>query len=221
MKIQITDFNNADNIISEDSNHEWQEIEDILLEMPLHLKASDQAGLQGNPIFDPVGTNSYIKEKLVSQGWDANIPIPEKYSFMGTDVDFGKNKIIVEVQFSNYPFLLNNTLRSELFFQGHIQLTGDNIETVIIITKDHMFPASNSTLYYEQGKNQLTALAKHNVFDVPIRLVGIFEEYKGNVDAIWTTYDNPRYSRTVVKKQERKCNIQPGRSPRSRATITF
>ncbi len=122
MQLQVTDFNNAGNIISGNSSQEWKEIQNILLEMPLHLKASDQAGLQGNPIFDPVGTNSYIKEKLVSQKWAANISIPVEYSFMGTDVDFGKSKIIIEVQFSNYPFLLNNILRSELFFQGHIKL---------------------------------------------------------------------------------------------------
>lgn len=39
-----------------------------------------------------------------------------------------------------------------------------------------MFPASNSTLYYEQAVNQLTALIKYQVFDVPIRLIGLFEQ---------------------------------------------
>jgi len=29
------------------------------------IKASDQTGIQGNPIFDPVGTNEYIKAALV------------------------------------------------------------------------------------------------------------------------------------------------------------
>ena len=142
MLVDIADFNNAGEIIEAESISEWEELYSVLTEMPLHIKSADQAGLQGNPIFDPVGTNSYIKEKLLEKKWGANLPIPEEYAFMGTDIDFGKNNILLEVQFSNYPFLLNNILRSELFFQGNIQFTSKKINTVIIVTKGHMFPAS-------------------------------------------------------------------------------
>ncbi|MFM2063962.1 MAG: hypothetical protein RLZZ507_3633 [Cyanobacteriota bacterium] len=41
-------------------HQEWEEINTVLSQMPLHIKASDQAGIQGNLIFDPVGTNEYI-----------------------------------------------------------------------------------------------------------------------------------------------------------------
>ncbi|MEH2284834.1 MAG: hypothetical protein V7K90_26540 [Nostoc sp.] len=58
---------------------------------------------------------------------------------------------------SNYPFLLNNTLRSELFFKAKTEFVGYPTNLVIIVTKALMFPASNSTLYYEQAVNQLTA----------------------------------------------------------------
>lgn len=220
MLIQIADFNGSKDLIENEANNEWGNIEEVLSMMPLHLKASDQAGIQGSAIFDPVGTNGYIKDGLVERGWLANIPIPKEYSFIGTDVDFGKNKIIVEVQFSNYPFLLNNILRSELFYKGKIKLTGKEIAGVIVITKCHMFPSSNSTLYYEQGYNQIDALSKHNVFDVPIRLVGIKENYGSDIDSIWTEYDSARYSRTVSSRLSKKCNISAGRSANSRSVIT-
>ena len=74
--------------------------------MPLHIKASDQAGIQGNPIFDPVGTNEYVKTALIQYNWQSNLPIPVAYSFLGKEVDFGKAGIIIEIQFSNYPYLL-------------------------------------------------------------------------------------------------------------------
>ncbi|MBC6421058.1 MAG: hypothetical protein GDA43_25880 [Hormoscilla sp. SP5CHS1] len=119
--------------------------------MPLHLKASSQAGLQGYPIFDPVGTNEYIKTELVNLGWKPNISIPKQYNFLGTHIDAGKAGAIVENQFSNYPFLLNNTIRSEFFFKAETRFSGSATKLVIIITKAHMFPASNSTLYYEQA----------------------------------------------------------------------
>lgn len=55
--IQYADFNGAEAVINSNFNHEWDNISWILTEMPLHIKASVQAGRQGNPIFDPVGTN--------------------------------------------------------------------------------------------------------------------------------------------------------------------
>ena len=88
---------------------------------------------------------------------------------------------------------------------------------MIIVTKAHMFPASNSTLYYEQAQKQLDELARHKVFNVPIRLVGLFEQIYGETEAIFTEYENPRYSRTVVERKSVKCTMVPGKLSRSRA----
>jgi hypothetical protein len=184
--------------------------------MPLHLKASDQAGIQGNPIFDPVGTNEYIKAAFMSCGWQSNIPIPVSYRFLGTDIDFAKAGIVIEIQFSNYPFLLNNTLRSELFFKSQTEFAGYPTHLVILVTKALMFPASNSTLYYEQAVNQLTALMQKQVFDVPIRLVGLFEQSNTTVPVIWTEYLSKRYSRNINTRVSRQCQILAGKSTRSR-----
>jgi len=187
--------------------------------MPLHVKASDQAGLQGNLIFDPVGTNEYIKDVLVGTGWLSTITIPAEYAFLGTDVDFGKHGVLLEAQFSNYPFLLNNVLRSELFFKARVPLTGAPTEAVVIVTKAHMFPASNSTLYFEQAERQLTALAKNRVFDVPIRLVGLLERRSTAIAVRWTEYHAPRYSRTVRRREDRRYEIREGRTSKSRCSL--
>ena len=198
MKIKYVDFNNAGALINGALAHEWRGLETALLQMPLHLKASDQAGIHGNAIFDVVGTNEYIANHLTSPplNWQGGIPIQQNFSFLGKDVDFGKNGLIVEVQFSNSPFLINNTVRSELFYRSKTMFNGSATKLVIIVTKARMFPSSNSTLYYEQALQQLTALAQHSVFTVPIRLVGLFEAF-GQVTATWTTYSAARYSRTV------------------------
>jgi len=188
--------------------------------MPLHLKASSQAGLQGYPIFDPVGTNEYIKTELVNLGWEPNIPIPKQYNFLGTHIDAGKAGAIVENQFSSYPFLLNNTIRSEFFFNAETMFSGSATKLVIIITKAHMFPASNSTLYYEQAVNKLTALAQYNVFDVPIRLVGLFAPQNYTVSVKWTVYQAQR-SRTVIAQQNRQCQIISGTRPDSRCVLNL
>src|SRR2546425_594144 len=54
MLIEIEDFNNAKAEIAAHCQAEWNELEQLLQGIPIHLKASDQAGKQGNPIFDPI-----------------------------------------------------------------------------------------------------------------------------------------------------------------------
>ena len=108
MLLQTTDFNRAETLIDVAFQQEWKTLRRVLEKMPLHLKASDQDKIQGTPIFDPVGTNEHIKSALGRlPGWRGNIPIPAEYDFLGTDVDFCRGAMLVEIQFSNYPFLLN------------------------------------------------------------------------------------------------------------------
>jgi len=83
MLIEVTDFNGAAEQALSEHASEWQDLEEILTAMPLHVKASDQAGKQGRPIFDPVGTNQTVKAGLVARGWRPNVPIPAEYSFLG------------------------------------------------------------------------------------------------------------------------------------------
>ncbi|MGU9805061.1 UNVERIFIED_CONTAM: restriction endonuclease [Pseudomonas sp. CM11] len=213
MQIQYQDFNGAAEQIAGAYHQQWAELAQVLTATPLHLKASDQANIQGRAIFDPVGTNHHIAAGLVPLNWQPNIIIPQDFKFLGTDVDFGKDGAVIEVQFSNYPFLLNNTLRSELFFRAQTVFHGGPTGLIIIVTKAAMFPSSNSTLYYEQAINQLTALAQHGVFTVPIRLVGLFENV-GLVQANWTDYSAARYSRTVGTRELRQFTITAGRSSR-------
>lgn len=222
MIIHITDFNAADTVIANSYQAEWQELRQVLEQMPLHLKASDQAGIQGTRIFDGIGTNRYIKNALRNPpfNWGVNIRIPAQYRFLGTDVDFCKAGLLVEAQFSNYPFLLNNMLRSELFFKARTQFNGHAVGAVVIVTKARMFPASNSTLYYEQAVNQLASLARNHVFDVPMRLVGLFEITGVPVRIKLTQYLNPRYSRDIVAQLDYDCTITPG-SGRGRCTLAL
>lgn len=208
MIFRTVDFNKADEQIQNNYAVQWSELSSLIESMPLHLKASDQAGLQGAAIFDPVGTNAYIKEKLIAlAGWSANKSIPDQFDFLGKDIDFISKGMLVEVQFSNYPFLLNNLIRSELFFHSKTVFDIDPTKVLIIITKAHMFPASNSTLYFEQAEKQLSALSKFSVFDIPIRLVGLFEESDKTTDSLWTGYHDPRYSRTVVDQVKKTVYI--------------
>jgi hypothetical protein len=103
MIIDIKDYNHAQDIVPSRYKKLWRKVEQVLDSMPLHLKASSQRGKVGAPIFDPIGTNQYIKDELSAFGWSLNVPIPPAFRFLGKDVDFAKSGVLAEVQFSNYP----------------------------------------------------------------------------------------------------------------------
>lgn len=221
MNTEIRDYNNAGSLVTGTCRQEWADLAQTFASLHLYLKPSDQARIQGTPIFDPIATNAAIKVNLQGRNWSSDMPIPKRYRFLGTNIDLGKNGVIVEIQFSNYPFLLNNTFRSELFYKAGLVVTSRKTALVVIITKGHMFPASNSTLYYEQAKNQLDALADNNVFDVPIRLVGLTTLIRKRVPAVYTKYTAARYSRTIARQTKIQADIAKGRSSKSRCTITI
>lgn len=219
MDIQFADFNTTERAFSGNWGKQWTDMENALRAMPLHLKASDQEGIQGNAIFDPVGTNEYIYDALIRVGWSPNVRIPEEFVFLGKDVDFIKQGVLAEVQFSNYPFLLNNLLRAELLVNSKTSMNGAPVGVVVIITKAKLFPSSNSTLYYEQGYKQLKALSDNKVFAMPMRLVGLFSPVGAEFDAVWTEYHAARYSRTVVRRQNARVRIERRSGPRGRHDI--
>ena len=221
MLLEVSDYNGSERLFSGPFESHWTEIASTVAQMLMHVKASDQAGISGTPIFDPVGTNKHLRSELIARGWRSKIAIPSEYGFWGTDIDFGKNSTILEVQFSNYPFLLNNILRAEFFFRETISLEDNEVRVAIIITKAHMFRASNSTLYFEQAKQQLDGLSRFGMFNVPIRLVGLFECTEADISCVWTEYTNSRYSRTVRHQQQRECRIVKGQRRGSRCCVTF
>ncbi len=80
MDLLITDFGGFEEIGTGDV---WIDLEEVLGELPLYLKHSDQAGRVGSYIFDPVGTNETIKSELRKRGWGTNIPIPAGLEGLG------------------------------------------------------------------------------------------------------------------------------------------
>jgi len=216
MKFKYIDFNGADKLLGAKFANEWDTLEKVFSSMPLHLKASDQKGKVGANIFSTVGTNNFIKQKMVRKGWNSSILIPEKLDYLGTDVDFSSNGLFLEVQFSNYPFLTNNVIRSELFFKTKASFISGKFEMLIIVTKAGQFPAGNSSLYYEQAVKQITGLEENKMFSVPIRLVGLFECVGSTVPCVYGKYSAPRYSRTIIKTKKNMCQILPGKRPNSK-----
>jgi hypothetical protein len=208
MDFVFADFNQAGAYFDAAGAAEWSDIESILAGMPLHLQASDQAGRIGRPIFDPKATNAYLTDESQRRGW-RRIIVPAELQEFGVDWDGGKKATLAEWQFSNYPFLWNNIIRSEAIFKSQLTLGDlDPIRSLIVVTKGGLFPSSNSTLYYEQAKAQITNVTKFGTFTIPIRLVGltVLPEVE-RIEVVWSRYGG-RYSRDPVETARRFMTIR-------------
>jgi hypothetical protein len=199
MYAEIYDFNDADKYFAEAGAAEWTDIAQIVDSLVPMLQPSGQAKIQGTPVFDPKATNLALSEEAAKMGW-CTVPVPVKLRAFGIKCDSGKNHTLVEWQFSNYPFLSNNVIRTEVAFRQSIKFAGiGTVKALIVITKCGVFPASNSSLYYEQAKAQLEVAVKLGLFDLPIRLVGLsIPPGADRFDALWKTYVD-RTSRTEVE----------------------
>lgn len=201
------DFNGAAEYFAGDGAAEWRDIEQVIAELPTCFQASDQAGIQGTPIFDPKATNLALTTMAAERGW-RSVPVPAELRAIGNDWDAGRRRTLAEWQFSNYPFLWNNIIRTEAVYQQGCPLDHvEKAEALVFVTKSGVFPSSNSSLYYEQGKAQLDVVTTLEVFDVPIRFVGLgVPPGAVEIEAAWTTYGG-RTSRTVVATERRTMQV--------------
>jgi len=219
----VEDFNGAGMYYSGQGAREWADIDGIVRRLPLYFQASQQAGIGGSPIFDPKATNAFLTAQSAALGWRV-IAVPHDLTEFGTDWDGGKGASLAEWQFSNYPFLWNNVIRSEAVYKSRIQLQGlQPVEALIVVTKSRVFPSSNSTLYYEQAKAQIQAVTKFGAFSIPIRLVGLtIPPGTTAVTVTWSEYPG-RYSREPGRQVIKQMAVRwkrPGKHGSPSASFT-
>jgi hypothetical protein len=182
------------------------DIDAVLSEMLLPVKLSQQKGKEHKLVFDPIAANVFIIEKLNAKGWQ-KIDIPEEWSALGVDIDFGKQGVWGEAQFSNYPFFINNIVRASVIHKkGAVLPPMGKVDSVVIVTKCGMFDSANSSLYYEQAVEQLKFLDSEKMIPVPVRIVGLSVPREEKVKAVLTAYEG-RTSRTVKSQTAIWCRI--------------
>lgn len=208
-----SDFNGAEDYFAGAGADEWFDIKDVVTSLVPQFQPHGQAGLEGLANFDPKATNHHLTVAARDFGWN-KVPVPSDLKEFGLDWDAGKGGTLAEWQFSNYPFLWNNIIRSEGVFRSGTPLQGvPRVRALIVVTKSGSFPASNSTLYYEQAHRQVSAAIRFNAFTIPIRLVGLtLEPDCTTLEVDWNEYHN-RYGREVAQTSRRVLNVTWGDRP--------
>lgn len=220
IKVQWQDFNGVKQLLSDEAAKEWADILKAAEDMPLYLKGSLQKNKSGHLIFDPVATNAYLERVLGSSGWISGPSVPPAVRFLGSDVDFAKNGIMLEAQFSNYPFFLNNVIRSDIFKRAGIKLGHKTVKALVLLTKTGRLPASNSTLYYEQSVEQANGLSKFNMFGIPMRVTNLSVDPGHEVPSVQTIYPD-RTSRTIKEQINGLCLVERGSKSTNGWRLTF
>jgi hypothetical protein len=190
------------------------ELEKALTQLDVYVKPSGQEGRDKFLVFDPIGTNKALAALLDKKGW-VKFPIPTQFKAFGKDVDFAKNGLLAEAQFSNYPFFANNVLRSELLYRQPSPPADQRVTSVLIITKGVIFDSAQSTLYYEQAVKQLQLLGTQRIIQIPVRVIGLMGEAGVNLRAVQTLYSKSQ-SRTTAKEQPGFCRIELASRAQSR-----
>jgi hypothetical protein len=208
MYFMVEDFNDAGDHFDGRGSARWSEIEQVLMDLTPQMQASDQARKIGDPIFDPKATNAALTQAASLWRW-SKIPVPPSLQPFGNDWDAGKGSVLAEWQFSNYPFLWNNIIRTEAIFQSQATLPGlQPIDALIIVTKSGTFPASNSTLYFEQALAQIDTVTALGVFTVPIRLVGLtIPPGATTMECDWNIYTG-RYARAPTRTVRKVLQVE-------------
>jgi len=196
---EYVDFNSAAEYFDGPGSDRWDEIDAVIGSIPPQLQPSDQRERLGTPIFDPKATNALLTKGAAKYGWD-RVPVPADLGSFGVDWDAGQGPVLAEWQFSNYPFLWNNIIRTEAIYQSQAVLPqlGQPVDALIVVTKSGRFPASNSTLYFEQALAQIKTVTTLGVFNVPIRLVGLtIDPSATKLEVDWNQYSG-RYGRAIA-----------------------
>jgi len=197
-----------------------QDVEAVLNAMPLQVKLSGQEGRTERLVFDPKATNAYMKAALGGLGWTNDNPIPPELSAFGKHVDHGKAGVLVEAQFSNYPFLPNNVMRAEVFYTLRTNLPGmGRVECAIIVTKCKLFDAAQSTLHFEQAVKQLQVLHALGHVSVPMRVIGLCVRRGERVRATRSSYAQASWDRVAVNREEITVVVGDGVKDRERERI--
>lgn len=220
--ILTEDMNGAEQVLASDLRQEWDQLNQVLRDLPPHWKLSRQKGKDAILVFDPVGTNAAITQGLARFGWN-KASIPQNLKPLGKDVDFVRSGLLVESQFSHYGLFLNNLLRSEVFYKLQVRLGEKAPRALIVVTKCHLFDAAQSSLYYEQAVTQMRAIrdvqAETKIITIPTRIVGLTISPDRPHAAVVSTYATAT-ARVPTSTKHVRCGFRaPGTRARGQVEI--
>ena len=146
---------------------EMEEIQEIIRRVKARrTKISREKGKAGRSLFDPRDMNSQFKEEFYRRGWKElkdSFPLelpryPGPASLRGSkQVDFSKNKVLVEVQFGKYAFMFYDLAKFQYFYNE----AEAEVAVEIVPAKPLQSQMSSGVAYGEQLVHDILRLRRH------------------------------------------------------------
>jgi len=160
--------------------NEFEEIHDCIAEVTAtRTKTSKEKGQIGRKLFAPVAMNTAFKEAFRKRGYqeirDAyKIHVPNSSQILTSgykQVDFAKNRVLVEVQFGKYAFMFYDMAKFQYFFNEQKAEVGIEIVPCHALHRQ----MSSGVSYGEQLVHDIQRLRRHFPA-VPVYIVMIDAE---------------------------------------------
>ncbi|TMT85823.1 hypothetical protein E2L06_04135 [Haloterrigena sp. H1] len=212
MRFEKMSFNDGEAVFEQELKSHLDEIEEVLSTVDYQVNYTFQSGRENELIFDPVGTNSVLRDEFTERGWQKEVNIANSGYDTGKDIDITKGPVAGEIQFGNFAYLDADCNRLQRLYEGQIELeTGSDIEAGIIIVVKQDMPTSQSVSHYQQATRRAAPSALNNTFTcpncgeevdngIPTLIYGIEPPEEGE-NVIFNEYEAPR-SRTLESQKE-------------------
>ncbi len=168
----IYSFNDGQNVVKKKYSNLYKEIEKVIAGVDANrrkTKKSKEKTRAGKILYGPRELNSAFKEKFFSVGW-RRCRIPCEYSIRAfREIGFVKNKLGVEVQFSDYACMTYDVCAKMVIFKNQ-NLIDAGVEIVPI--KQFANEMSTGVSYFEQFVWDLEHRGVSNI-DIPVLILGI------------------------------------------------
>ena len=198
MRFKRESFNDGEEVFNEAFSGKLDEIESTLADAQYQVKHTTEDGKENQLIFDPVGTNAQLQDKLKDRGWELGVNLATDDYSGGKDIDIFKAGVAGEIQFSHYTSLDSDMNRLERLYEGKLELENrEEVEAGVVIVVTPDMPTSNSVSHYEQA---LTRAAPQSLFVTPTLVYGIEPPEPGE-EVVHNSYEKPR-SRTIIDSRK-------------------
>jgi hypothetical protein len=161
-------FNDGETVFENEFTEQFEQIEEVLSNATYQVKHTFQSGRENELIFDPVGMNRVLRERLRPYGWSTEVNLNDQGYQSGKDIDINKGEVAGEIQFGNFAYLDADMNRLQRLYDGRLELeTGTEVNAGIVIVVRQDMPTSNSVSHFQQATTRAAPVALINEFECP------------------------------------------------------
>lgn len=170
MRFAVHSFNGGVAFLEQEKIDPWRQLLELVAASAYQMQGCGERKRVGEPIFSPSMNNATLRAGFAREGWLCGVPLLTPTPASGRDVDFYKQGVVVEAQFSHYGLLQGDFARMEGLYTGPLALRGGlSVECGVVIVVNRAMPTSQSVSRADQAVGRAAPLAP----TIPVAVVDV------------------------------------------------